>query len=196
MNDLLPTPPIGSPAPSNLPPLPPSVPNLEYFTTSFGAELHPLKVIGKSPHDAAIRRISDIPYACDDPKQKLDIYFPAELAPTTSRSSWSNPPPRSPVPVFIHVHGGGWARGGKGKVFYGAPPLCEAQAAKGCISVAPGYRLMQHPDFLHDVALSFKWVKDNISKIGGDDNNVFLSGHSAGAHIISLLLIRFDDYLA
>mmetsp|Transcript_22288 Transcript_22288/g.46319 ORF Transcript_22288/g.46319 Transcript_22288/m.46319 type:complete len:388 (+) Transcript_22288:37-1200(+) len=208
MNDINPpTPPVTSPKStptSSSLPLPPEAPSTttpKGFLDSLllgNASLSPLKVVGKVPNDIAIRKIKNIPYAHDDEKQKLDIYLPAELVPpsTSTGAAWEvKIPSPKPRPVYIHIHGGGWARGGKGKYFFGAPPLCEAQAANGCICVAPGYRLRQHPDFLHDVALSFKWVKDNIAKLGGDLDNVFVSGHSAGAHIISLLLVRFDDYL-
>jgi len=35
-----------------------------------------------------------------------------------------------------------------------------------------------------------KWVKDNISKYGGDPDSIFLMGHSAGGQLVSLLALQ------
>ena len=39
------------------------------------------------------------------------------------------------------------------------------------------------------------WVRENIEALGGDVDNIFLSGHSAGAHIASLMCVRHSRYL-
>lgn len=99
-------------------------------------------------------------------------------------------------PVYIHIHGGGWSRGSKETTFYGGPAMCQnAVAEAGCISVAIGYRLGRYPEFMHDAAQGIKWVYDNIESLGGDVDNVFLSGHSAGGHISSLLILRHNTFL-
>lgn len=119
--------------------------------------------------------------------QSLDIYFPDQMFQESTIS---------PRPVYIHIHGGGWSRGGKASPFYGGPAMCQNAAASGCIAVAPGYRLGKYPEFVHDAANAIKWVQDNIAELGGDLSNVFLSGHSAGGHIASLLILRHATYLA
>jgi len=45
---------------------------------------------------------------------------------------------------------------------------------------------IKHPAHVNDVAQAYKWVCDNIADYGGDPNNIFLMGHSAGAHLVSL----------
>ena len=113
--------------------------------------------------------ISDIAYvAGGHPKQKLDIYTPQEIPGSTS------------LPVVIHVHGGGWVRGDKGRRFYGSPDMAAGYARRGIIAVAPSYRLGHSPDHVEDVAEAVRWVVRNIERYGGNPNQIYLSGHSAG----------------
>lgn len=44
-----------------------------------------------------------------------------------------------------------------------------------------------YPDNINDVADGFQWVCDSISNHGGDPDNIFVFGHSAGGHLSSLL---------
>lgn len=143
----------------------------------------------KENTDDDIRTLTNVSFASDDPMQSLDIYFPPDcLDNTTTNTSY---------PVYIHIHGGGWSRGGKASPFYGGPAMSQAAVKScACIAVAPGYRLGKYPDFVHDAATAIVWVKKNIEALGGDLNNVFFSGHSAGGHIASLLLLRHSTFLA
>jgi acetyl esterase/lipase len=47
---------------------------------------------------------------------------------------------------------------------------------------------IQHPDHILDIVKSYKWINENIHLHGGNPKNVFLVGHSAGAHLASLLV--------
>jgi acetyl esterase/lipase len=52
------------------------------------------------------------------------------------------------------------------------------------------YRLQPqnpHPAQIEDVASAFAWTVKNIRKYGGDPERVFIAGHSAGGHLVSLL---------
>jgi acetyl esterase/lipase len=53
------------------------------------------------------------------------------------------------------------------------------------------YRLspaVQHPAHVEDVAKAFAWTCENIGKYGGKKEQLFLCGHSAGGHLVSLLV--------
>jgi len=98
------------------------------------------------------------------------------------------------APVLIFVHGGAWRVGGKmfhtnvGKTF----------ASHGIVTVSINYRLspkVKHPAHIRDVARAFDWVRKNIQDYGGDPRNVFVSGHSAGGHLVALLALN-EKYLA
>jgi acetyl esterase/lipase len=52
------------------------------------------------------------------------------------------------------------------------------------------YRLspgVQHPEHIKDVARAFAWTHKHIGGYGGRPDELFLCGHSAGGHLISLL---------
>ncbi len=44
-----------------------------------------------------------------------------------------------------------------------------------------------YPDNINDVAAAFEWTVENIAQNGGDTSKIFIMGHSAGGHLISLL---------
>ena len=93
------------------------------------------------------------------------------------------------APVVLFFHGGSWRWGQKdyhreiGKQF----------AKKGIVFCTANYRLypeVRFPSFAQDVALAASWVRKNIRSHGGDGKNLFLMGHSAGAH--SACLVGLD----
>ena len=105
--------------------------------------------------------------------QKLDVYTPSAGA--------------SKAPVVIFIHGGKWKVGSKDDYLF----VGDALAAKGYVAVLPSYIKWpkgEFPDFMYDAAKAVKWVENNIEKYGGDKNNIYLMGHSAGAHIASLVV--------
>jgi acetyl esterase/lipase len=89
-------------------------------------------------------------------------------------------------PVVLFVHGGSWKSGNKN--LYAA--LGGSLASDGIGCVICNYRLspaVQHPAHVEDVAKAFAWTCDNIAKYGGNKEQLFLCGHSAGGHLVSLL---------
>jgi acetyl esterase/lipase len=91
-----------------------------------------------------------------------------------------------PRPVAIFVHGGGWANGDKG----GLVNLPGVFAREGYVLVSINYRLSpaaQFPAHAEDVASAVAWTKQNVAGYGGDPGRIFLTGHSAGAHLVALV---------
>lgn len=108
------------------------------------------------------------------------------------------PKGRSKFPVLLFIHGGGWRRGHKS--LYGL--IGSRLAQEGIGVVIANYRLtdgtpngVTHPGHVEDVARAFSWVYKNAAKFGGDRKKIFLSGHSAGGHLVSLLALD-PQYLA
>jgi acetyl esterase/lipase len=104
-----------------------------------------------------------------DARQKLDIYTPEGAA-------------SAPYPVLIFFHGGSWRDGEReGYGFLG-----RAFASRGYVTVIADYRKspkVRFPAFVDDTAEAIAWVHANIAKHQGNNDQIFLMGHSAGAHI-------------
>jgi acetyl esterase/lipase len=112
-------------------------------------------------------------------RQQLDVYAPTSTQSTSAKR-----------PVVVFFYGGSWDSGSKDSYLF----VAEALTSKGFIAVIPDYRIYPeviYPEFLNDGASAFQWTKDNIEKYGGDVNNIFVAGHSAGAHIAAML--AFDQ---
>ncbi len=102
--------------------------------------------------------------------------------------------PRYPIgeqPVVVFFYGGGWRGGAKEKYRFVASALTE----RGIVVVIPDYRVypeVMFPAFVEDGAAAVRWVMSNIADYGGDPEQIFVMGHSAGAHIGAL--ISFDEH--
>jgi acetyl esterase/lipase len=87
------------------------------------------------------------------------------------------------LPVIIDIHGGGFCEGEKDI----NENYCRHLALEGFVTVNVAYELV--PDVTVDVQLrqcqmAFKWVQDHIAEYGGDLNNVFATGDSAGGYLV------------
>ena len=118
-----------------------------------------------------VRKTKQVTYSAKQNLQ-LDVYAPRKI--------------KEPKKVLIFVHGGNWIHGKKSIYrFYG-----KGMARKGIIGVVINYRLSPATNYegmANDVAEAVKWVKDNSSSFGGDTNNIYISGHSAGAQLAALV---------
>lgn len=121
---------------------------------------HTTRVRDEYPHHL------DLAYGID-PKQRLDVYLP--------KGEVVN------APVFLFVHGGGFREGDK--AHYGS--VAEPFIKRGAITVTTSYRLTgsgaHYPDQPGDVRNAIKWIYENIEQYGGDRENIYVAGHSAGA---------------
>jgi acetyl esterase/lipase len=128
-----------------------------------------------------VKEVSDIVYRPLAPgedaannKNKLDLYLPAGAR---------------DFPVMLFIHGGAWVFGDKNQMgLY--HHLASYWAKRGIGVVVANYRLspgVQHPAHIQDVARAFAWTKANIGRYGGDVHQLFVSGQSAGGHLVSLL---------
>lgn len=128
------------------------------------------------PPNASLRR--DIPYG-DDPAQRMDVYIPQS----------ASPPAAPTAPVVFMVHGGGWRYGDKAM-----PNVVDNKVArwlpKGVVFVSVNYRMLPEADPLTqaaDVALALAKAQSLAASWGADRSRFVLMGHSAGAHLVSLL---------
>ncbi len=121
--------------------------------------------------------IRDIRYT---PESSLDLFRP-------TGTGW---------PTMIFVFGGGWTEGDKGlkvggKDVYGN--IGRFYAARGIGVAVINYRLIPTATWeeqVSDVAAAVAWVHQNIQEQGGDRNRIYLAGHSAGAHLSSMVALN------
>lgn len=114
----------------------------------------------------------------DFPEKKLNIF-----SPRNAKNS----------PVLIFIHGGSWNSGRKEIYDFMGSRL----ARRGVVTViidyplAPEYKL---PAMEKSSLMAVNWVRDNISRYGGNPDNIFVSGHSAGGHLAALISIKKEPW--
>ncbi|MBI1346978.1 alpha/beta hydrolase fold domain-containing protein [bacterium] len=106
------------------------------------------------------------------PSQSLDIYAPA----------------KSDVlkPVMLFIHGGAWRIGDKSQV----QEKPQVFVDRGYLFVSLNYRMTAETsprEQAADVARAIHWVQTHIAEYGGDPAQLFVMGHSAGAHLAALV---------
>jgi arylformamidase len=112
----------------------------------------------------------DIRYG-DGPLETLDV-FPSD-------------PPGGPLHIFIH--GGYWRALDKDD--YSA--IAEPMVAAGATAVALNYDLcpdVSLDDIVGQIRRAIAYVARNAADLGGDADRLYISGHSAGAHLCALAL--------
>jgi len=97
----------------------------------------------------------------------LDVYYPEN---------------QENFPTVVWFHGGGLTGGNK--------QIPEALKEQGMAVVAVNYRLypkIKAPVYIEDAAAAVAWVIKHIEDYGGDPDLVFVSGHSAGGYLASMI---------
>lgn len=134
----------------------------------------------------AVAATIDVEYAADHiAKHRLDVYRPRDT--------------KEPWPVVVFVHGGYWRGGDKTywqaiTGLYGNAGIALGELGVG--TVVTNYRL--HPDatldeMLDDIVNAMAWTRAHVKEMGGDPSRIFLAGHSAGGHLVSLLGANRDE---
>ena len=99
---------------------------------------------------------------------KLDVYRPSTA--------------KSPTPVVLLIHGGGWVEGTKEEAVLSA--IAYMQMGFAVVNVE--YRLAQvspAPAAVEDCLCALHWVGKNAKKYNFDLNQVIVTGDSAGGHL-------------
>jgi arylformamidase len=125
----------------------------------------------------------DIPYGTH-PAERLDI-FPAA-------------PAAGAAPVEIFFHGGYWRMLDKRDFSY----VAHGFVAVGRTVVVVNYALIPAVDMdalVEQCRRAVAWTVRNIANFGGDPGRLYLSGHSAGGHLVAMMMAtdwrRYGDDL-
>ena len=125
-----------------------------------------------SAQEVVYTTVKDIPYsAADDAyareRCKLDVYYPEGL---------------SDCPVVVWFHGGGLTGGQK--------EIPARLQRSGMVVVGVNYRLLPKVDIdacLDDAAAAVAWAFREAGRYGGSPRKLFVSGHSAGGYLTTML---------
>ena len=112
--------------------------------------------------------------------QYIDVYVPDAAKPKGLFQI------RRKAPVLLYVHGGGWIKGNRRKV-YNLPSYANS---RGYMLVSVSYRPVPRTNIdgqVRDVARAIAWTRNNIKRFGGDPKKIVIMGHSAGAHLVSMI---------
>lgn len=122
------------------------------------------------PDPAEVERVETDAAPSVDGAVPLRIYWPKR---TTD----------GPVPLVLHIHGGGWVLGGP----QAYERVVRAYCAQGeCIVVDVDYRRApenKHPAALDDCVAALDWAQKNARRLGADPARVVVTGDSAGGHL-------------
>lgn len=134
--------------------------------------------------DAGYKTESNLPYYSEalagndryiQERCVLDLYYPTDSV---------------DFATIVWFHGGGLKFGNK--------HIDQALMGKGVAVVAVNYRFfpkIKAPAYIEDAAAAVAWVFKNIEQYGGDQNRIFISGHSAGGYLTSMVGLD-KSYLA
>jgi acetyl esterase/lipase len=131
------------------------------------------------PHDAEVTRSSGLAYLEDGhARHRLDLFAPQRPG---------------PHPVVVFVHGGFWRAQDRNSL-----PLLTglyanvgaSLAARGFLTYVISYRL--HPEvtgrgMVEDVVAAIRFARRTAAAHRGDPEQLYLAGHSAGAHLVALI---------
>ena len=98
---------------------------------------------------------------------RLDVYYPTHV---------------KEFPTVVWFHGGGLTSGNRS--------VPQELKDKGIAVVAVNYRLspkVKSPAYVEDAAAAVAWTFKNIEAFGGSAYRIFVSGHSAGGYLTSMI---------
>ncbi|MUN37598.1 alpha/beta hydrolase [Actinomadura litoris] len=126
-----------------------------------------------------VRRVRNIAYGPAGERNLLDVHH------HRSRPAGG--------PVLIHLHGGGFTGGRKGRE---ARLLTHRLAGRGWVCISATYRLRpgsRYPDPLVDTKRIIAWARAHAGEYGADPSMVVVSGSSAGAHLAAMAAFTQGD---
>ena len=100
---------------------------------------------------------------------RLDIYYPKNV---------------KNFATIVWFHGGGITGGGK--------EIPRELMDKGVAIIGVGYRLSpkaKSPAYIEDAAAAVAWAFKNIAAFGGNNKLIFVSGHSAGGYLGTMVTL-------
>ncbi|MCC4960278.1 alpha/beta hydrolase [Klebsiella pneumoniae] len=162
-----------------------SISSLFFLTSSVFADtqekrMNPIPQGGPTLQDKSYSpSFSDVSYGEDSSTQKLDIYLPMNT--------------KGPYPVVIYAHPGGFKFGNKRMASFS---IVDAILKKGYAFVSVDYRLSgesRFPAAVQDFFRASEFITSHANQYQLNPQRLYFYGESAGANIVSLAGLAFDD---
>jgi arylformamidase len=157
---------------------PKMIPTTEYYNREYNARAaipeHPQIFARWADQAAATRRLRaclvDIPYG-ETALERLDL-FPAQS---------------DSAPLFVFIHGGYWRSLDKADFSWLAPPLTGRSIAVALLNygLAPRTPL---EEIVRQCLRAIAYLYRNGDRLGFDPERIFVGGHSAGAHLTTMMM--------
>ena len=109
-----------------------------------------------------------------DSEETLDIFLPINSS-------------GGLAPIQFFIHGGYWKMMTKEDFSY----VACAFTPKGCATAVVNYGLIPSIDMdelVRQCRAGLGWVCRNAESFGGDPDRIFISGHSAGGHLVAMMM--------
>lgn len=104
------------------------------------------------------------------------------------------PEVRSNHPIVVTIHGGGWFTGDLDAMGF----LADGLAARGHVVFNATYRTLSRggsfPSMVEDVACAVAYARSHALDYSTTDEHLTLIGHSAGAHLTSLVALAPTEF--
>jgi len=98
-------------------------------------------------------------------------------------------PDLNDAPVVVFFHGGSWYTGNPANV----AEFAEALSKEGLVVYNATYRTGQQaggfPQSYNDVACAISSARETAADHGGDPDQIYVAGHSAGAHLAATVVL-------
>ncbi|MBT3372787.1 MAG: alpha/beta hydrolase [Rhodospirillaceae bacterium] len=91
------------------------------------------------------------------------------------------------APIQVFIHGGYWKMLSKDDYSY----VAKAFTPKGCATVVLNYGLIPGIDMdelVRQCRAALAWTYRNAASFGGDRERIYVSGHSAGGHLVAMAM--------
>ena len=95
---------------------------------------------------------------------------------------------RPNAPVHVFIHGGYWMALDKSDFSY----IAEVFVSAGATSVILNYGLapaLKMDEIVRQTREGLAWIRRHAREFGGDPSQIYIDGHSAGGHLVAMLMV-------
>ena len=153
-------------------------------------------VEGRTVEQARAESLASVPLVAGPPRPMArveNLSLPGPRGEIGARLYVGLDAPRSPQPLLVYYHGGGWVIGNLDTHDGACRFLAEHS---GCRVLSIDYRLApEHPfpEPLEDAVAAFAWAHENAAELGADPERIAVGGDSAGGNLATAVCLQSRD---